>query len=145
MDEQCAATGEFDFGAVGKELYPHLVPHEIAPPRIVVPAEEGDPNPAIDQIREGGQHPVMASLDDGAVLEPEIEEVTIDDQGRGLVREGAEEGAEGELRSCRDRSEVDVGNDVDWLALHGSAKLPVKMSADNGGTPLDSRFKPHDW
>jgi hypothetical protein len=70
----------------------------------VVAADEGDRHARLDDAGERGEHAVVLAQDDGAVLEPEVEEVAIDQQPRRSIGRVGEEGAEGALGRARHRA-----------------------------------------
>jgi hypothetical protein len=64
--------------------------------------------------------------DDRFVLEPEVEQVAVDEERGGVLGRVVQEAAEGALRLSRNGAQVDVGDDVGGLALHGGPSYPAR-------------------
>ena len=92
------------------QLHTNLVAQERTAPCIVVAAHEVNGYAGIHYIGERGEYPKVATLDDRPVLEPEVEEVAVDQQPRGVLRGVAQELAEAALGTLGHRAEVDVGD-----------------------------------
>jgi acyl-CoA thioester hydrolase len=121
-------------GSAG-DLHPHVPGEHASGPGVVVAAEEGDRHPRLHQVGERGEHPEVLPGDHGAVLEPEVEEVAVDEEPRGVPADPAEEVAEGALGALRDGAEVDVGDDEVGSLCHG-AKVPGPRAATTGALPV---------
>ena len=119
---ETVAVGEEDGLALHHD--PHRIPvefdpdsmaQEVAPPPVVIATHEQHRHPGVDQIREEGENPHVFREDHPAVLEPEVEEVPIDDQAAAGFLNVQEPAPEGLLGPPGDGAEVDIGNEE-----HGS-------------------------
>jgi len=117
---------------------PDLVGEEASSPPVVVASDEVHPHTPVHQGGEPTQHPCGPSGNDAPVLEPEIEEIAIEDQvtgpGLGVVEPGVKVGHP--LRGGG--SEVQVtGHEGDGRDDHG----PNVAAGEGGGKPRhDARF-----
>jgi hypothetical protein len=101
-----------------RHAHPDLFLQEGSTPPVVIAADEANGHAAVHQGGERPQHASMASGNDRLVLEPEVEQIAVDDHlGSRLagVREPAQEGA---LLFAGDCAQVGVADDEDGLRGH---------------------------
>lgn len=89
---------------------PHLLLKEAAAPGVVVSTHHCDRHSGFDQIGQGGQHAKVLSGYDGAVLEPEVEEVTRQEKGTSVGTHVFKKAQEPPFRSGGDATQMDVGD-----------------------------------
>src|SRR3989454_11838288 len=76
---------------------PQIMGEEVAPPAIVIAAHEGDGNAPRAQCLQLRDRTEMASWNHGPVLEPEVEQVSVDQQRLAQIGDGLEKAVEGGL------------------------------------------------
>ncbi len=106
-----------------------VVNQEIAAPPIVVPADERDRNPATQQRMELGDCPEVTAGNHGAVLEPEIEQIPVDDERVSQVRDAVEKTMERGADRRGNLSEMSVGDDDDARGERHGPKLGTSAEA----------------
>lgn len=94
-----------------EELDAYFVSQESPAPRIVVSAEHPNPDPRIDEIRQDAKHGEVPTQDHGIILEPEIEQITVDQEIIGDIRYPGEERHYCGFVVRWSRSKVGVGDD----------------------------------
>jgi len=110
-----------DHGLLQK-LHAHLLP-EVAPsPPIVVAAKEKDRNPLVHQPGQSSEDPGMTSGNHAPIFEPEIEQVTVDDDPGGITSTVFQPGQEGSLRPRGSVPQVDIAGQVDGKLGHGERR-----------------------
>ena len=95
--------------------------------RVVIATHEVHRQPLVDELRQLRQHPHVGAQDEATRRNPDIEEVTIDDESGRALSGVAEEGPEGAFRIRGHGAKVDVRDDEEWSAgTHGriSALIP---------------------
>ena len=97
-------------------------------------SDEVDRHSRLPQVRQSREHTIVPGVDNGAVLEPEIEEVAVDQQPRRRSSNLVQEATEAPLRLAGDGAKMNIGNDVDGEIAHGGAKVPARGRGDNGGS-----------
>jgi hypothetical protein len=102
------------------KLDTEFIPPERAAPPVVVAAGQRDPHAFSPQGTERVQGPVGAAWDDRPVLEPELEQVSIDDQVVAEFRNGLEESAKQIRRFLTTMSDVGIGDDYRSWRRHGA-------------------------
>ncbi len=93
-------------------LDPHVVAQERAPPAVVVSCHPGDQHTIVHQVGECGENPVARLRNHPLPLEPEVEQVAIDDQRARIAADVAEERQEESLGVAVGHAQVGVRNDV---------------------------------
>src|SRR5690606_13292943 len=104
------------------ELETDLLPQEAAAPCVVIAAGECDRNAGLDELGKRGEHPEVPARDDRPVLEPEIEQVTGDQQCAGFGRASLQKAEEATLGLIRHTTQVQIADDDVWL-VHDAPKL----------------------
>src|SRR5690554_943593 len=104
------------------ELETDLLPQEAAAPCVVIAAGECDRNAGLDELGKRGEHPEVPARDDRPVLEPEIEQVTGDQQCPGFGRASLQKAEEATLGLIRHTTQVQIADDDVWL-VHDAPKL----------------------
>jgi len=94
----------------------------------MVAGEHGHGNAGIAQVHQRGQDANPGAMHDALPLEPEFEQVAVDQQRRRTTREGAKEGEEQSLGVRRRVTEMYVGDDVAGrgehaVSLHGLHRM----------------------
>ena len=97
------------------EFHSDAVAEEAAPPPVVVATHEQDRHTGLHEVGKRGQHPHMFGEHDPAVLEPEVEEVAVDDQAASRFLDVEQPAPECFFGVGRDRAKVYVGNEKGWL------------------------------
>ena len=100
------------------ELDADLLPEKVAPPPVVVPSHDEHRHSRLDQIREKGEDPDVSGEDHPAVLEPEVEEIPVDDQTASGFPDVPEPAPEGLLGFRRNGAQVNIGDDEDGSGGH---------------------------
>lgn len=103
--------GDGDLHRPVEQLDADLVGQKAPHPCVVVADDEPHPHTGVDQFRETAQNPEASPRDDVVVLEPEIEQVAVDQQLVSRSRQGLQERNESPLRVGRNLAEVNVGDD----------------------------------
>lgn len=96
---------------------------EVAVPPVMVPTDHYDRHPAPEPGQRGGYVEAAPGNDPG-VREPEVEEITVDEQAVAQSRHGVEELQQCLLDVRRRHSEVGIGNDDESVAQHGAKDGP---------------------
>ena len=91
------------------------------PPVVVAPYER-DGNPTVHDPRQRAQNPGVTARDDMTVLEPEIEQVPVDDQLARVRRGVLQPLDELVLPFTGDHTEVDITGEVDGTGRHGAGR-----------------------
>src|SRR6185436_18365636 len=73
----------------------HVFPQDFSAPTIVVARHPQDIDSEVLELRQRRERAEASTRDDGLPLEPEIEEIAVDDQRAGIPGESAQEGNEG--------------------------------------------------
>lgn len=124
-----------DIGSATTYLYAHGPVQELdtyffgekpASPRVMIAAQQPDPHARIDEVGEQSQYREMPAQDHGLILEPEIEEVSVDQEVVCLIGDSGQELHEGGLVGHGSCPEVRIGND-DTGPFHG-AKYRVPLT-----------------
>ena len=79
MSQKGRTTLEIQNRGFLKELQPDFTPQVLAPPPVVVSTHHRHRDPRVHKGGQGSQHPGMPPGDHTLVLEPEVEQVSIDD------------------------------------------------------------------
>ncbi len=79
MDGEGRAPADFEAQLAGVVDRAEVALPEVVAPAIVVAADDGD-RYAFTEFRQGRRHPESVARHDMAITEPEIEEVTVDEQ-----------------------------------------------------------------
>ena len=98
-----------------------VLPENFVAPAVMVAGDPENRNAALAQVSEGRERTEAAARYDSLPLEPEIEQVAIDDERPGSSLEPAQKTDEGFLDVERGDAEVRIGYDVTWRAEH----LPI--------------------
>jgi len=93
------------------ETDPQVLGEKIAAPAIVIAADQRDGNALGAQRVQFRHRGEVAPRDHGAVLEPEVEQVAVDEEGLAQVGNGLEETVERGLDCGWDLSQMGVGDD----------------------------------
>lgn len=93
------------------EVDADLLPEKVAPPPIVVPSHDEHRHSRLDEIRQKGEDPHVSGEDHPAVLEPEVEEIPVDDQTASGFPDVQEPAPEGLFGFGRNGAEVDIGDE----------------------------------
>src|SRR5664279_1238362 len=91
----------------------------LAPPAVVVPGKHRHRHARVHEIGEGRQRAEVSARDHGAPLEPEIEQVAVDEQRAGAARELAQKAHEPPLELDVAGAEMGIGDDVTGRWQHG--------------------------
>ena len=108
-----APAGELHLGLARVERDPQVVNQEIAAPAVVVPAYERDRDAATPERVELGDGAEMTTRNHGAVLEPEVEQIAVDDERVSQVRDLVDEAMEKRADRGGSLSKMSVGDDED--------------------------------
>ncbi len=100
------------------QLDSDFVGQKRASPEVVIPGDEANPNAGIDEVPENVENGEVTTLYHRAVLEPEVEQVSIDHEVPGPVCRQCEKPPERVLVLERRGAEVGVGNDKRAVRLH---------------------------
>jgi hypothetical protein len=145
MHHQRAPIPEIELHRAIQHLDSHLVLQESPAPGIVVPSHEGDGDAGLDQLREPGEHPVVLAEDHATVLEPEVEEIAVDQQPGAVLLHVGEEVTEGALRRARHTAQVNVGNHEERFAFHSAREtIPLPGGSQPCFRP-EPRFDTLTW
>src|SRR4051794_25761483 len=88
------------------------ISEDVASPAVVIPREHRHGKSRIAQIHQCGQRTDAGAGNHALPLEPELEQVAVDQQRRRTSGQGAKEGDEQSLDVRRRVTEVYVGDDV---------------------------------
>jgi hypothetical protein len=80
MSDEATTTGQLQRHRFPMEVDADLVGEEGPSPPVVVPSDQVDRKAIVHQVSKDPQSPAIPSWDDRPVFEPEVEEVSIDDQ-----------------------------------------------------------------
>ena len=107
---------------IPEELHPDFLLQEAAPPPVVIPSHQPHPHPCVHQGGQSSQDAGVATGNDGAVLEPEVEEIAVDDHFGRVLPAVLEPGLEGPLRLPGNGSQVNVAGQVEGGGSHGGRR-----------------------
>ncbi len=116
-----------DVGLPARELGVHeavqqldsdLVSQEAAGQSVVVSADESGPHAGLHDIGQPTEDREVAAEDDAPVLEPEVEQVSVDEQLRRPSGQRVEELEESSLAVGRNLPEVHIGDDDGGSTVH---------------------------
>jgi hypothetical protein len=110
--DQCAQTRDLGVERTVVKDDADLLAKEAAAPRVVVAAGERDRDSGFDELRERREHAEVSAVDDGAVLEPEVEEVARQEEAAGAFPDVLEKLDERALGFFRYATEMHVRCDV---------------------------------
>jgi acyl-CoA thioester hydrolase len=102
-----------------------VVPQYIAAPAVVISGDHHHRNSRISQVRQRRKHPKAGSRNHGLPLEPEFEEIAIDDHRPGRVPEIAEKAEDVGSDRWRREAKMRVGKDVSRGWKHGHRVYPT--------------------
>ena len=111
VGQEGASPRELHLGLSRIETNSQVVDQEIAAPPVVVPADEGDRYPARSQGVQFGDRAEVTPGNDGAVLEPKVEQVSVDDERVSQIGDRVEEAVQRGADRRWDLSEMSVGDD----------------------------------
>jgi len=137
-----ATTYLYAHGPV-QELDTYFFGEKPPSPRVVIAAQQPDPHARIDEVGEHSQYREMPAQDHGLILEPEIEQVSVDQEVFRLIGNSGQELHEGGLVGRGSCPEVRIGND-DGGSFHGAkyrvALTNVKRSRPGPGGSTRARM-----
>jgi hypothetical protein len=135
MREVRPESGVIPHHRVLQELQADLIAEVTATPPIVVSAHERDGQAGVHQLAQQTQNAFVPLGNAPTELEPEVEEVSVEDQERAGVGCSGQPRQEGLLLGLGRRAEVDVGGDVDRLCAHRRAKVDTPGRRSQGLGP----------
>ena len=109
-----------------------VLTQNLAAPAIVVSGDPENRHPGVVQLRERGERPEAPAGNHGLPLEPEIEEVAVDDERRRPAFETAEKTHERPLRLGRSDTQVRIGNHVTRGGQHATSLAPEGIFTKHG-------------
>jgi hypothetical protein len=92
----------------------------------MITSHEADPDSGLDELYESPQHGEVSAENDGLVLEPEVEEIPVDQQIPAAVGDLLQELEERPFILLRSGAQVGVGHDDGVGPFHG-AKYRVRL------------------
>src|SRR2546422_2314302 len=128
-----AASRHVELGFPRMEGDAQVVDEEVAAPAVVIAAHERDRHAARPQgveLRDGAE---VTARDDRAVLEPEIEQVAVDEKGVAEIGHRVEESVKRDGDRGRDLAEMSVGDD-DHTRGGGGDGPPATKSGETAPT-----------
>lgn len=129
MDEEAVASRYLEDHRFVVELHPDLIGEHGASPPIVVPSHQMHRHPMVHQFPQKTERAGIPSGDHAAVLEPEVEKVSIDDQNIGPLAYPPEPLMEGPNGTGWDSAKMDIAGDEARSLVHGKkvwvARAPV--------------------
>src|SRR3989449_503744 len=115
---ETAPSGHVDLRLAPVERDSQVLREEVATPAIVIAAHQGDGDALGPQRLESRDRAEMAPRDHRPILEPEVEQVAVDEQRLAQVGDGFEELVERGLDGGWDLSQMGVGDD-EHAGWHG--------------------------
>ena len=131
-----APTTDFALPWAEDVIHADVSAKDLTTPAIVVAGDHEHRNAGVDDVGECGKRPEAAPWDDGLPLEPEFEQIAIDDQRFSGSRNVPKERHDGTLDVGRSEPKVRVGDDVAGRVQH--ARILPAASA------LYKRTSPHE-
>jgi hypothetical protein len=138
--DQRVPTG--DLAAPGPDVVIHadVAAKHIATPAIVIAGDPKHRDSRLDEIRERRKHAERRARNHVPPLEPELEQIAVDDERPGALREMPEEREELSLDLGGADSEVSIGKDVARGREHGDSLLrPTDLYKRAGSTHFRAR------
>ena len=99
----------------------HILAQDLSAPAIVIASDPEDVDAAITQLGEGGEGAKAATGYDRFPLEPEVEQITVDDQRLRLALQTAEKRDKGSLDLWTGDADVRVRDDIAGRVEHGTS------------------------
>ncbi len=87
-------------------------PQDLAPPAVVVSGDHRYGDPRVDDVGDRGERAKAAPRNDSAPLEPELEQIPVDDERPGMLGDVAKESDDGPLDVIMREAEVRVRDDI---------------------------------
>ena len=116
-----------DRDAPAVELRTELLAPELATPAVVVAARHGDADTAATDPVQGTERGERVPRNDGAILEPEVEQVAVHNEVRPQIRHHIQETVKRRSGRLRRVSQVGVGDDHDGFGQHGGSILRFRQ------------------
>ena len=114
------------------EIDADFAPQKVTPPPVVVAPHDEYRHPGFDHVRQKGENPDMSGENHAAILEPEVEEVAVDDQAAARFLDVQEPAAECLLGFARNGAEVDIGDEEDGSGGHDAEARKTGGEAVDG-------------
>ena len=134
---QRSSARDLDFFTFPQDFYTDPLAQESATPGVVVATQETNPHTRFPELGQRREHAIVLRLDDTPVLEPEVEQVPVDQELRGVHDDMSQKAPKGALGRLGNSAEMYVGNNVGWPILHWGAKLRGLRGSDNTrATPI---------
>ncbi len=109
---------DMDTRRVPLKVHADVVAEEVAAPPVVIAAHDEHRDSVVHKIRKAGEYPDVLSEYDPAVLEPQIEQVPIDDQAATRFLYMQKPAPESLLGFPGDGTEVDIGYEEHRFGTH---------------------------
>ena len=145
VGKEGAVARQFHSDRRGVEKDSDLIREVGGAPPVVVPPYHPDANSGVHQARECPQKSGVSARDDGLVLEPEVEDVSVQYDFVGMFAGVGEPGPKGSLPLAGTGFQVDIAGNVDGTGAHDAEVTEGARSAVGSGGIRAKLSLPLHW